>query len=60
MENIFRNYTKITPKLRNVLNKHKSFVVWFTGISSSGKTTIANLVDEKLFNMGGQVICFRW
>ena len=27
-------------------------VLWFTGLSGSGKSTIANLVDKKLFDMG--------
>ena len=28
---------------------HKSCVVWFTGLSGSGKSTIANLVDQQLY-----------
>ena len=33
---------KIDQKSRNNLNKHNSFVVWFTGLSGSGKSTICN------------------
>ena len=34
---------------RQQRNGHKSCVVWFTGLSGYGKSTIANLVDRKLF-----------
>lgn len=37
---------------RNIGNKHKSFLVWFTGLSGSGKSTIANLVEQQLHNKG--------
>jgi len=30
----------------------KACVVWFTGLSGAGKSTIANLVERKLFGMG--------
>jgi len=33
---------------REQLNAHKGCVVWFTGLSACGKSTIANLVDHKL------------
>jgi hypothetical protein len=31
---------------------HKGCVVWFTGLSGCGKSTIANLVDHKLHTLG--------
>jgi adenylylsulfate kinase len=31
---------------------HKGAVLWFTGLSASGKSTVANTVDHKLFTMG--------
>jgi adenylylsulfate kinase len=37
---------------RETLNKHKGCVVWFTGLSACGKSTISNLVDHKLHSMG--------
>ena len=37
---------------REQLNKHKGCVVWFTGLSACGKSTISNLVDHKLHSMG--------
>ncbi|NLY00054.1 MAG: adenylyl-sulfate kinase [Rhodopirellula sp.] len=37
---------------REKLNGHGGCVVWFTGLSACGKSTIANLVDHKLHSMG--------
>jgi adenylylsulfate kinase len=34
------------------LNNHKSGLVWFTGLPSSGKSTIAHLVEKELFQSG--------
>ena len=36
---------QIDQKSRNNLNKHNSFVVWFTGLSASGKSTISNNLE---------------
>ncbi|WP_274475235.1 adenylyl-sulfate kinase [Mangrovimonas aestuarii] len=33
-------------------NGHKSFLIWFTGLSGSGKSTIANVVEQKLHEQG--------
>ena len=37
---------------REQLNGHKGCVIWFTGLSACGKSTIANLVDHKLHSAG--------
>lgn len=37
---------------RNRLNNHRSGIVWFTGLPSSEKSTIAHLIEKKLFNSG--------
>jgi adenylylsulfate kinase len=34
---------------RESLNAHKGCVVWFTGLSGCGKSTVSNLVDRKLY-----------
>jgi adenylylsulfate kinase len=39
---------KIDREARNALNKHKSLVVWFTGLSGSGKSTVANALEQQL------------
>lgn len=43
---------KITRKTRNESYQHKSYVLWFTGLSGSGKSTIANAVEQQLFALG--------
>lgn len=37
---------------REQLNGHRGCVLWFTGLSGSGKSTIANVVDHKLHQLG--------
>jgi adenylylsulfate kinase len=51
-ENLVPFKFNITKEGRNKLNKHKSFLVWFTGLSGSGKSTIANLLETKLHALG--------
>jgi len=43
---------EITKEDRRSLNKHGSLVLWFTGLPSSGKSTIANELEKKLITMG--------
>jgi len=50
--NIIWHPSTITKKDRQLLNQHKSGVLWFTGFSGSGKSTIANEIDRKLFQKG--------
>jgi len=33
---------------------HRSLLVWFTGLSGSGKSTIAHAVEERLFQLGAK------
>jgi len=42
----------VTRDERERLNGHRGCVVWFTGLSGSGKSTIANAVDGKLAELG--------
>jgi len=37
---------------RELLNGHRPAVLWFTGLSGSGKSTIANLVERQLYDHG--------
>ena len=37
---------------RAALNGHPPLVLWFTGLSGAGKSTIANLVEQRLFAEG--------
>ncbi|WP_442484135.1 adenylyl-sulfate kinase [Aeoliella sp. SH292] len=42
----------VTRDERERLSGHRGCVVWFTGLSGSGKSTIANLVEQNLFHSG--------
>ena len=42
----------VDKELRSTLKKQKSCVLWFTGLSGSGKSTIANIVEKKLAAQG--------
>lgn len=48
---VWQQYS-ITKEHRQVLNRHKSFVVWSTGLSASGKSTLSNALECKLHEMG--------
>jgi len=39
----------VSRKQRESLNGHKGCVIWFTGLSASGKSTVANVLDCKLY-----------
>lgn len=39
---------QVTRIDREALNGHKGCVIWFTGLSASGKSTIANVLDHRL------------
>ncbi len=46
---------RVTRADREKRNKHKGVVVWLTGLSGSGKTTIAYGLEAALFEMGCSV-----
>ncbi len=51
MNNIVWHNTTIKKSDRNNLLNQKPFLLWFTGLSASGKSSIANIVEQKLFKM---------
>ncbi len=42
----------VSREQREATHGHRGCVVWFTGLSGSGKSTVANLVDHKLHELG--------
>jgi bifunctional enzyme CysN/CysC len=50
--NIHYHAALVTRTEREKLNGHKPTVLWFTGLSGSGKSTIANLVERELHQQG--------
>ena len=51
MSSVVWHQSTITNKDRNKLLNQKPFVLWFTGLSASGKSTVANIVEQKLYQM---------
>jgi adenylylsulfate kinase len=52
-------YNSLVTRIdREKLNGHKSVVTWFTGLSGSGKSTIAHEVEKRLFSLGCRTFVF--
>lgn len=51
-QNVHRQSLNITRENRQRLNGHVGKVIWFTGLSGSGKSTIANALEMKLHTQG--------
>jgi adenylylsulfate kinase len=51
-ENIIPHNYQVSKTDRREKNKHNSFLIWFTGLSGSGKSTIANVVEQELYKLG--------
>ena len=51
-DNIFWSHGNVTARQRALRNGHAGCVVWLTGLSGSGKSTIANELERELFNAG--------
>ena len=48
----------VTRQKRECLNSHKSVMIWFTGLSGAGKSSIAHLVEDKLYQIGCRTFVF--
>ncbi len=57
-ENVVWHEASVTRERREKLNGHKSFVLWFTGLSGSGKSTVAHAVEEQLHQAGCRTFVF--
>ena len=53
---IYWHAGKITRKDRASLNGHRGVTIWLTGLSASGKSTIANKLEEKLYERGCRAV----
>ena len=49
-QNIFWSEGDVTPQHRAARNGHKGAVIWLTGLSGSGKSTISQALERELFN----------
>ncbi|WP_375105998.1 adenylyl-sulfate kinase [Lysinibacillus fusiformis] len=52
--NIVWHEASVTKEERRSQNKHQSFILWFTGLSGSGKSSIANAFARQLYGRGNQ------
>jgi len=52
MNNLFTQESKISRTDREILLGQKGMVLWFTGLSGSGKSTVADALNQKLFSEG--------
>ncbi|GKT11424.1 MAG: adenylylsulfate kinase [Thiomicrorhabdus sp.] len=50
--NTVQHAHSLTQVDRANLKQHKSYIIWFTGLSASGKSTVANALEQKLFQAG--------
>jgi adenylyl-sulfate kinase len=53
--NLFKQVGKIHRHDRELLNKNKSFTLWLTGLSGSGKSTMAIEIEEWIHKNDGHI-----
>ena len=53
-ENLHFHEHRVARELKEKRNQHKSRVLWFTGLSGAGKSTVANATEKVLHDMGLQ------
>lgn len=51
-ENIVWHSHGVSKTQRQQLNQHKSAILWFTGLSGSGKSTVADALEQALHQRG--------
>ncbi len=56
--NVVWHHATVTRSRREQLNGHKGAILWFTGLSGSGKSTIAHTVEERLHQSGCRTFVF--
>ena len=54
-KNITWHHGLVSRDEREKRNKNKGVILWYTGLSGSGKSTIANAVERRLFDSGHHV-----
>jgi bifunctional enzyme CysN/CysC len=50
--NVTWDSSQISRELRERQNGHKATVLWFTGLSGSGKSTVARALERRLYELG--------
>ncbi len=52
------HHATVTRQRRERQNRHRSVVLWFTGLSGAGKSTLAHAVEERLHMLGCRTFVF--
>lgn len=50
--NLFLHEKSVSLREKSKRNQHNPCVIWLTGLSGSGKSTIGNALERRLFNLG--------
>ena len=50
--NLVWHHHAVTKQERSAIKQQRPCLIWFTGLSASGKSTVANIVEHKLHAMG--------
>ena len=50
--NVVWHHATVTRERRQQQNGHKSVILWFTGLSGAGKSSLAHAVEEQLHQLG--------
>ena len=56
-DNVHWQALDVTKKVRAEQKKQQACVLWFTGLSGAGKSTVANLVEKRLASLGKHTYC---
>ena len=51
-KNITWHHGLVERKEREIRNKNRGVILWYTGLSGCGKSTIANEVEKKIYDSG--------
>jgi adenylylsulfate kinase len=57
-ENLYWHKTSVTRADRESVNGHRGCILWFTGLSGAGKSTIAHALEHELFKLGCKTYVF--
>lgn len=57
-ENVVEQRGEVDRTMRERLHGHRAITLWFTGLSGSGKSTIAHAVEKRLYDQGINAYAF--
>ena len=56
--NVVWHNATVTRERREKMNGHSSVILWFTGLSGAGKSSLAHAVEEELHQLGCRTFVF--